>query len=707
MAGFAGTDGRRNVRNFFQVPSDTLRGELEKHNAWLKQELVDLINRDYDDFLSLSSGLNDLDAYIDQMSSPIAELEQKVGVVKAAVQDELDAVLLGVQRKEEAIKEREQLELMQDTMNVVTKLERLLVEDEADGAGSAPASPSGGAVGKKGGKQSLKQRSQVLDRIAAEASRLQFYMAKGAALPVMQKMRDRIRSVEAHLHQSLNHVLSLAISERDTPSIKRCLRAYVAAGAPRIAEELIRSVVIAPAVAAEVAKAPADDPMLKPLLDGFLQAVRRDCMFLIELVNQLESARRDAFNLPAVILREVDAAIAAARPGAYSPGVPHAFRLNYLASMAFADTLAQLFQSDAAAATFRGSEAHAAYVKRWNLSVYFSLHFQEMAAAFEECLQGGLRPAGEGSEFLLGTSEGLWAHLQKAVSPDVFLAKLADKFLKLSLQVLARYAAWLQEGEEGAGWAAGAGDDDLYKAYVDAGRVARKLRGEYADLWATTVEATVGGAGGGGDLRGLIAAALEEQVQVLQRVQGAMVAKISASVADACKDSLKFVRGIIATYRMTNKPMPTQASLYVGSILAPLQTFLDQREATLDPEFRLELAKSTAAALTDKFREVAEDLLKTVKQTDATLKRLKQKQKTAGGDGGVSDADKIRAQLLLDVQAYGGLLRALGVPIAAGEPERFESFHALWRAVAPEGREPELELGAPAPGAAEEGSERE
>lgn len=36
--------------------------------------------------------------------------------------------------------------------------------------------------------------------------------------------------------------------------------------------------------------------------------------------------------------------------------------------------------------------------------------------------------------------------LQRCVAPDVFLRSLADKFTRLALQLLARYAAWLSQG---------------------------------------------------------------------------------------------------------------------------------------------------------------------------------------------------------------------------------------------------------------------
>lgn len=46
----------------------------------------------------------------------------------------------------------------------------------------------------------------------------------------------------------------------------------------------------------------------------------------------------------------------------------------------------------------------------------------------------------------LQASAALVVCLQRCVAPDVFLRPLADKFARLALQLLARYAAWLAQG---------------------------------------------------------------------------------------------------------------------------------------------------------------------------------------------------------------------------------------------------------------------
>ncbi|CAN1129920.1 Conserved oligomeric Golgi complex subunit 2 [Linum perenne] len=59
------------------VPFDTLRSELQSHLASLNHELIDLINRDYTDFVNLSTKLVDVDAAVVRMRAPLLELRKR------------------------------------------------------------------------------------------------------------------------------------------------------------------------------------------------------------------------------------------------------------------------------------------------------------------------------------------------------------------------------------------------------------------------------------------------------------------------------------------------------------------------------------------------------------------------------------------------------------------------------------------------------
>ncbi|RRT71834.1 hypothetical protein GW17_00042900 [Ensete ventricosum] len=108
------------LRSF--VPLESLAAELRSHLADLKAELVDLINRDYADFVGLSTRLVDVDAAAGRMRAPLVEFRDKVAAFRAIVDAALVAIRSGLRQRAEASAAREILQLLLDTFHVVSKV---------------------------------------------------------------------------------------------------------------------------------------------------------------------------------------------------------------------------------------------------------------------------------------------------------------------------------------------------------------------------------------------------------------------------------------------------------------------------------------------------------------------------------------------------------------------------------------------------------
>ena len=74
------------------MPLETLKRELQQHLTSLKHELIDYINRDYDDFLLLSSKLFDVDKSVVRMRQPLLSLRKKVEGVMEIIEKEKNEV---------------------------------------------------------------------------------------------------------------------------------------------------------------------------------------------------------------------------------------------------------------------------------------------------------------------------------------------------------------------------------------------------------------------------------------------------------------------------------------------------------------------------------------------------------------------------------------------------------------------------------------
>lgn len=109
------------------VPFDTLRSELNNYLSSLNHELIDLINRDYADFVNLSTKLVDVDAVVVRMRAPLVELRDKIEQFRGSVEVSLLAIKNRLKQRSEAASARETLELLLDTFHVVSKVVPLIV----------------------------------------------------------------------------------------------------------------------------------------------------------------------------------------------------------------------------------------------------------------------------------------------------------------------------------------------------------------------------------------------------------------------------------------------------------------------------------------------------------------------------------------------------------------------------------------------------
>ena len=137
-------------------------------------------------------------------------------------------------------------------------------------------------------------------------------------------------------------------------------------------------------------------------------------------------------------------------------------------------------------------------------------------------------------------------------------------------------------------------------------------------------------------------------------------------------DALLPMRSIPSQFRASAKKMPTEPSYFVSLIFKHTKAF-----------FGIQTVDGPASALKDVLlASVAEDVFEVVaqryiyflsamKKTEESLRRLKKGKKATyslfgsskGDDDGRADEDKIRTQMILDVDAFGREAQSLGVAV--------------------------------------------
>lgn len=127
-------------------------------------------------------------------------------------------------------------------------------------------------------------------------------------------------------------------------------------------------------------------------------------------------------------------------------------------------------------------------------------------------------------------------------------------------------------------------------------------------------------------------------------------------LARECSAPLAAVKGVAATYRMTNRPPPTQASPFVSTILRPLEEFDGTYASRTPPQIGDGWKRRVIGDVSDRYAAAVEELIATVKRTEEALKSRKTRRMMAGG---MSDGEKVKLQLFLDHREYRSRVEAL------------------------------------------------
>ncbi|PKA55238.1 hypothetical protein AXF42_Ash003875 [Apostasia shenzhenica] len=708
------------LRSF--VPLESLGAELRSHLAVLKSELVDLINRDYADFVSLSTRLVDVDSAVARMRAPLADFRDKAAAFRSSLDNSLSSLRSGQRQRAEASAAREILERLLDTFHVVSKVEKLI--KELSSAHSDGASLDGVNVEKdrlsnensfqptENGTTVRVTQSILLERIASEMNRIKFSVSNAKDLPFIVNMEKRIQSATELLDHSLGHCFTDGLEHRDEDAIFNCLRAYAAIDDTAAAEEIFRTNIVAPLVQEVVPYSQSeviDETASEGLEEDYkklMQCIRKDCKFILDIASIANSGLHVFDFLANSILKEVLLAIQKGKPNAFSPGRPTVFLKNYKSSLSFVAYLEGYCPSRAAVSRFRSQAVYVDFMRQWNIGVYFSLRFQEIAGTLDSALvvntvtpvENLYNNPGKDKILTLKQSVALLESLRSCWSDDVLVISCSDKFFRLSLQLLSRYSTWLSSGlvarkarksdpSSTSEWAINAPIEDFIYVMHDVGFLINELSGRYLEHVLHLLETC------STDVLVLVRRSISLAVSSLEASLPAVMDALIDGIAERCVEDLKQLKGITATYRMTNK-LPVRHSPYVSGILRPLKAFLDgERLVYLSKKLINELLHSTTERITNRYYEMAADVVNLARKTESSLLRLRQgAQRRAGAssdalDNNISDTEKICMQLFLDIQEHGRNLAALGV-----KATDIPAYTSLWQLVAPEDKQSQILL---------------
>ncbi|XP_006874232.1 PREDICTED: conserved oligomeric Golgi complex subunit 2, partial [Chrysochloris asiatica] len=525
----------------------------------------------------------------------------------------------------------------------------------------------------------------------------------------------RIAGITAMLQQSLKGLLLEGLQTSNVDIIRHCLWTYATIDKTRDAEALVGQVLVKPYI---------DEVIIEPFVqshpnglqiiyDKLLDFVPHHCRLLREVTGGTISSEKGK-TVPGYdflvnsVWPEIVQGLEKKLPSLFNPGNPDAFHEKYTISMDFVRRFEVQCGSQASVKRLRAHPAYHSFNNKWNLPIYFQIRFREIAGTLEAALTDVLEDAPAGSSYCLLASYITWSSLRKCWSDEMFLPLLVHRLWKLTLQILARYSMFVNElllrpisnvstkdnkkplvtgskdtssTTHGTSDSQGNGPSEAktlvsisstHLVYVVADL--DKLQEQLPELLETIKPKL--------EMIGFknfssISAALEDSQVSLSAWMPSLSNKIIQELSDSCFSYLKSALEVPRLYRRTNKEVPTKASSYVDSALKPFYQLQNEHKDKLKQAIIQHWLEGALSESTHKYCETVSDVLSSVKKMEESLKRLKQARKTTssnpvGSSGGMTDDDKIRLQLALDVEYLGEQIQKLGL-----QTSDIKSFPAL------------------------------
>uniref|UniRef100_A0A3Q3MR24 Conserved oligomeric Golgi complex subunit 2 n=1 Tax=Mastacembelus armatus TaxID=205130 RepID=A0A3Q3MR24_9TELE len=668
-----------------QVQLEEMREDLELYYKLLKTAMVELINKDYADFVNLSTNLVGMDKALNQLSVPLGQLREEVMSLQSCVNEVIQAIDNQLSKQEDLQKKKVCVLRLIQVVRSVEKIEKILHSQNSKESSSLEIS-------------SPLLAGQILERIATEFNQLQFHAVQSKGMPLLDKVRPRIAGITSMLQQSLEGLLIEGLQTSNVDMVRHCLRTYATIDKTRDAEALVGQVLVKPymdqVIVEEVVKSNSNG--LQLMYSRLLEFVPHHCRLLREVTGgAISSDKADIVPgydfLVNSVWPEIIRAIEERLAYLFNPGNPDIFYERYSVSMEFVRKFERQCSSQGSVKRLRVHPSYTSFHNKWNLPVYFQLRYKEIAGSLENAISDGLEAATAGSAYHLQVSEVLWSCLVRCWSDRVYLSPLTHRFWKLTLQLYSRYAKFLEETpptevskepsrplpssasstssrtsmDEG-GSESGSPASLSTKQLVYIAADIQKLQEQVQTHKLPSPQFYVS------ELFFCMLDALEDSKACLSSSVPTLNTRMTQHLTDRSCRFLKSASEVPRLYRRTNKELPVRASAYMDNALRPLHQLLTDSTGLVTPSTAQEWLR---VAL---YHETISEVLSSVRKMEESLKRLKQARKgaalttTAGANGGPTDDSKIRLQLALDVEYLGEQIQKMGL-----QPNDISMFSCL------------------------------
>ncbi|KAL7308698.1 hypothetical protein PS15m_011868 [Mucor circinelloides] len=644
---------------------ERMKAELNTHLKQLKTELVELINRDYQDFINLSTNLKGVDKDIEELKTPLADMEIQVKGVRDHFQGVIDSLELQLQSRAQLRDKKSVLKLLLNIHDSVTKVEDLLGinSDIVKHSFESAERDHVVVVDDNLGKQ--------IERVAIEYNQMQHLVRRGKNLAFVSENEWRITRIKDTMEQKLSKALSAALSQirlgevtkATKQSLTECLRTYALIDQTQIAEKIIREEFIKPFStrcithkAVEGAKNHGKSPSssssavseqhpLTVMYSKILNFTSTDLKPILDITQKTLKGSNYEILVNSLWLEIVER-INKECKSIFAAGQTDVFHKNYLATVSFISELEGLCNSKRSLLFLRNHPTYAEFMKKWQLLVYFQLRFREIIKDVEHVLNDLKSSVAVEAhqEIRLYAGRVILKAINQCWSDQIFLYGLSHRFWKLTLQLIKRYNGWAIEVIN----ANKANDAKILTVLAhDIISFIKIVKNQTPETILPKLPSNIQDGP-------LLKDSMNEALDQLHNSTVPNINEIiTNSISANCLEALKSIKSVTNQYRHSDKPKPTEPSYFIPNIFKPFHIFVEQQnQASLPDELVNSWATTVGREVVTQYTAALDDILSSLTKTE----KSKAKNSTV-----LSDEDKIRLQFLLDVEQIGKELDTLKI----------------------------------------------
>jgi hypothetical protein len=602
--------------------------------------MIELINEDYADFVSLSANFVNLDKSINQIKDPLVDLKEEITSIQSSLQDcmnEINECLSEKRRYRQIKKSLEALEIVRSTLE---KLEKLLKYFDAEES---------------------KSRVVLLERSALELIQLQFN-AKYCQHLLDVSEKSLIDQQEQKLLGILNDffIATLAVSDPVSDDLEKCLRIYYSLDQCKLAENVFRKEVF------NYMERIISDRNLHNFPDG-LTGVYNEILNFVSLkmksllnLTRGKSTKIKGYNfLFNSFWSAIEERIELNLSSIFSPAIPEDFYQRYKCTLEFLTRIEMIIDDPILIQQFYQNEQYIKFQKKWNLPVYYLIRSQEIAMLLEKkceidesCLSIA---ASDPNQIQIKVFLEVINCIAKCWSDGIYLDQLFQNFLKLTFHMIARSGRWTKDVIK----MVSSSEQDLFVYFTvlhhDIEIFIRKFP-QIEQLIAQKLTENV-------KLKDKISASkitkcFDSPRATFERCQKDIEGQIAKKMVLSCVKSIKNVQDIPRLFRKTNREVPTKQLPYVDNILMVIDDFDQKHKKDFEAGVFQRLLENVFSHATIQYYQLVNEVLTSVQKTEESIRRLKnlreksQQIPSSSQKQHITDDDKIRLQLQIDVRHY-------------------------------------------------------